>query len=132
MSKLLQKLQDHTRSGVYRTTRTDEIQDSVRGSDVRVAHVALSGPEAIYSAFASALGMSAFEGRGVTVEELLSSLPGEAHVLLIAHGAQHVAGLKDVLWGVARQRANLRQTSFFAVFIDPTRSMPLPDLFRGA
>ena len=132
MSKLLQKLQDHTRSGVYRTTRTDEIHDSVRGSEVCVTQVALSRPEAFYADFAHALRMSASERRGATVRELLCSIPGKARVFLIVHGAEHVAGLRDVLWDVALHRATIQQASFFAVFVDPPRCMPLPDLFRGA
>ena len=43
MSKLLQRLSDASRSGVYRTSRTDEILDATRGSALHVARIDLGG-----------------------------------------------------------------------------------------
>ena len=46
MSKLLQRLSDASRSGVYRTSRTDEILDATRGSALHVARIDLAGAAA--------------------------------------------------------------------------------------
>ena len=39
MSKLLQRLEDPSRSGVYRTSRADVVADAVRGSRLNFAHL---------------------------------------------------------------------------------------------
>ena len=43
MSKLLQRLSDAAKSGVYRTSRIDEILAATRGSALHVARIDLAG-----------------------------------------------------------------------------------------
>ena len=42
MSKLLQRLSDASKSGVYRTSRSDEILAAARGSTLHVARIDLA------------------------------------------------------------------------------------------
>ena len=54
MSKLLERLRDPARSGVYRVTRADEVLDALRGSGLALARVDLREP--VFDAFSRALG----------------------------------------------------------------------------
>jgi hypothetical protein len=63
MSKLLRRLSDASKSGVYRTARADEILDATQGSTLRVVRIGLAGApgkEALMACVARALG---FPGR---------------------------------------------------------------------
>lgn len=131
MSKLLEKMRDPSRSGVYRATRDREILDASRGSEVRVSRIALTSSDRAIADFASALGFRA-ERDSHRLEADLASMNGGSDVLVIENGDGHVVRLRDMLWSVARRRSGQLDAPFFAVFIDPARMMPLPDLFRGA
>jgi hypothetical protein len=65
------------------------------------------------------------------LEDSLSDLPDQGYVLLF-EGAQpgdELGVLIDVLRSSAEWWTG-RGKPFFAVFVDPARALPLPDLFR--
>ena len=140
MGKLTERLLDPSRSGVYRASRTEEIEDAVRGTDLRLARVSLAGArdkETLLDAFSAALGFPDWFGRNWdALEDCLADLswrPGAGHVVLIERSealAQDERGiLTDVLRASAESWAG-RKRSFFAVFVDPAKASALPELFR--
>lgn len=136
MSKLLQRLQDPSRSGAYRTTGTDAILDAVRGSKLSVVSISLKGDKpAILRSIARALGFPQwFGGNWDALEDCLTDLSwreADGHVLLFddASPSDDLGILVDVLASSAEFWA-ARGKSFFAVFVDPQRSLGLADLFR--
>jgi hypothetical protein len=140
MGKLTRRLTDAARSGVYRSLRSDEIVDTVRGTRLDLARVDLGGApdkQALLERLALALGFPAwFGGNWDALEDCLSDLSwraGDGHVLLIeGHGelpADDLGVLFDVLAAAAGFWAG-RGRPFFAVFIDPAHLLALPELFR--
>jgi len=140
MSKLLQRLTDAAKSGVYRSARADAIVDAARGSDLQVARIDLAGAmdkEVLIGRIATALSFpSWFGGNWDALEDCLSDLswlsPG-GHVLII-EGAQHVppverGTLVDILASAAASWAE-RKRPFFAVFVGEADS--LPSLYRDS
>src|SRR3990172_7028211 len=94
MSKLLQRLSDPSRSGVYRTSRTDEILDAAHGSALRIVRIDLagaSGKEALMERVARALAFPQwFGGNWDALEDCLTDLSWASaggHVLLIEGAA---------------------------------------------
>lgn len=142
MSKLLQRLSDASRSGVYRASRSDEILDATQGSDLRVARVDLagaSGKEALMQRVARALEFPQwFGGNWDALEDCLTDLAWSkagGHVLLI-EGAGGLPGddggiFIDILTSAAAWWAE-RRRPFFAVFVGDPLALPaqLPDLYR--
>lgn len=139
MSKLLQRLSDASRSGVYRTPRTDEILDATRDSALRVSQIGLAGAAgkaALMERVARALEFPRwFGGNWDALEDCLADLSwskSAGHVLLIDGAAGLPADergiLVDILASVAASWAE-RKRPFFAVFVDgpPT----LPELYRS-
>ncbi len=140
MGKLTERLLDASRSGVYRASRTEEIEDAVRGTDLRLARISLAGArdkETVLDALSLALGFPDWFGRNWdALEDCLADLswrPAAGHVLLLerfeALGQDERGILTDVLRASAQSWAG-RGHSFFAVFVDPGRSSALPELFR--
>jgi hypothetical protein len=132
MGKLLQRLLDASRSGVYRAGRADEIVDAASGSKLRLARIAYAEKAALLKAIAAALEFPHwFGGNWDALEDCLSDLPGAGHVLLFEHPQRgdDLGVLIDVLRSSAEHWA-ARGKPFFAVFIDPGRALPLPELFR--
>jgi len=139
MSKLLQRLSDAARSGVYRASRTDEILDATRGSALRVSRIGLGGAAdkaALMERFARALEFPRwFGGNWDALEDCLTDLSWSSaagHVLLI-EGAGDLPGdergiLVDILVSAAASWAE-RKRPFFAVFLDDSPS--LPDLYKS-
>ena len=139
MSKLLQRLSDASRSGVYRAPRTDDVLDAARGSALRVARVDLAGAagkEALLERIARALEFPPwFGGNWDALEDCLTDLSwsgAAGHVLLI-EGAGAVPGdergiLADVLAAAAASWAE-RKRPFFAVFVEG--SPALPELYKS-
>src|SRR5260221_7860156 len=78
MSKLLQRLSDASKSGVYRTSRADEILDAARGSALQVARIELAGvtgKEALMTRIAQGLAFPRwFGGNWDALEDCLSDL----------------------------------------------------------
>ena len=139
MSKLLQRLSDAGKSGVYRAARADEILDAARGSALQVARIGLAkvhGRDALMERVARSLAFpSWFGGNWDALEDCLTDLSWSSaagHVLLF-EGAGELPGdeggiLVDVLasaaaWWVDRKRP------FFAVFVGG--AAPLPELYKS-
>ena len=137
MSKLLQRLQDPTRSGVYRARRPDEILEATRGSKLNVTRIVLPDGKSPLQSIAGALAFPDWFGQNWdALEDCLSDLSwrkAQGHVLMFEHAAagDDLGILLDVLASSAESWAE-RGKPFFAVFIDPQRSLELPPLYRGA
>ena len=142
MSKLLQRLSDASKSGVYRTTRSDEILDAARGSTLRVARIDLAGAtgkEALMERVARAMEFPRwFGGNWDALEDCLSDLSwppvsqAGGHVLLIEGAANLAADDRGILLDVLASAAASwveRKRAFFAVLLDgpPT----LPELYKS-
>jgi len=144
MSKLLARLQDATRSGVYRVPQVDEILDAVRGTVVdlvRIDLAAVSDKEQLLEQLASALAFPQWFGRNWdALEDCLGDLAwraGDDHVLLI-EGFEHLRARRPddfgVLLDILASSAQFwleRGRPFFVAFVDRTNTLALPDLFRG-
>ena len=138
MSKLLERLQDASRSGVYRASGDEAIRDATRGSRLDLATISLSGgKEAQLQRIAAALGFPDWFGQNWdALEDCLTDLSwreAEGYVLLFSGFTRNdeLGILLDVLASSAESWAE-RRKPFFAVFIDPRRSLQLPPLFREA
>ena len=137
MGKLLERLQDASRSGVYRVARADEIVDAVRGSELSVKKVRYADKQSLLNNIAAALRFPEWFGANWdALEDCLSDLswhPAAGHVLIFENAKEgdELGVLIDVLRSSAEFRAG-RGKPFFAVFVDPARKLPLPELFRQA
>lgn len=133
MGKLLQRLKDPARSGVYRAARADEIVEATRDSGLQVARIAGSDKMSLLENIAKALAFPDWFGRNWdALEDCLTDLSWNeaAGYVLIFEDARN-----DVMTDILASAAEFwrgRGKPFFAVFIDPARKMPLPDLFREA
>jgi hypothetical protein len=137
VGKLLQRLQDATRSGVYRTAGRREIDDAVRGSGLAPIGIDLRQP--LFDAFSRALGFPDWFGRNWdALEDCLCDLSwrdAEAHVLLIEGHEALAPDERGILLDVLAAAAEFwtgEGKPFFAVFIDPAGALDLPALFREA
>ncbi len=139
MGKLLQRLSDAAKSGVYRASRVDEILDATKGSALQVARIDLAGAagkEVLMERVARALGFPPwFGGNWDALEDCLCDLSWSTavgHVLLIEGGAD-VGGdergnLIDILASAAAWWAD-RKRPFFAVFVNGSPN--LPELYKS-
>jgi len=136
--KLLLRLRDASRSGVYRAAHADDIVEAARGSGLRVTRVGLqrvAGKAALLERVAQALEFpSWFGGNWDALEDCLTDLAwtnAEGHVLLIERAAAVPADdlgvFADVLAAAAAHWAE-RGRPFFAVFIGSAAA--LPPLYR--
>jgi len=140
MTKLIQRLQDAAKSGVYRTSRVDPVADAVRGSQLSFARIPLQDvteKTALLRRIAAQLGFPAGFGENWdALEDCLTDLSwrqAQGHVLVL-EGFQflpeeELGVLIDVLIKAAEFWAG-QGKPFFAVFIDPERLLGLADLFR--
>ena len=136
MGKLLQRLRDASRSGVYRSERRDAIAEAVQGSALDMVDIHLE-KQNLFEIFATALAFPEWFGRNWdALEDCLGDLswrPAEGHVLMVQNHDRlpkdELGVLLDVLASSAEYWA-ARGKPFFAVFIDPRRSLELPDLYR--
>ena len=131
MGKLILRLQDPSRSGVYRTARADEVVDAVRGSKLRLAKIPYGEKQRLLKNIAAALNFPDWFGENWdALEDCLTDLDGEGYVLLFegAKPGDDLGVLIDVLRTSAEHWAG-RGKPFFAVFIDPARRLQLADLF---
>jgi len=126
-AKLLLRLRDAARSGVYRAARADDIVEAARGSGLRVTRITLEGAHAkaaLLERVAGALEFPQwFGGNWDALEDCLTDLSwtkAEGHVLLIENAAVLPADdqgvFADVLAAAAAYWAE-RGRPFFAVFI---------------
>jgi hypothetical protein len=134
MGKLIDRLKDPTRSGVYRVARADEVLDAVRGSGLRVARIPLAGAgdkaELLVRVARGLQFPDWFGGNWDALEDCLTDLSwlqAEGHVLLFdaAGGltADDFGVFADVLSSCAQYWAG-RGRPFFAVFVQGPASMP--------
>jgi hypothetical protein len=140
MSKLLQRLSDARKSGVYRASRVDSIEDSLRGSKLSFGRIPLHDAKdksALLGRIAARLGFPAWFGQNWdALEDCLTDLSwrdGEGHVLVFEGfqflPADELGQLIDVMIGVV-EFWSAQGKPFFAVFIDPDRRLMLADLYR--
>jgi len=140
MSKLLQRLSDATKSGVYRAPHARDIEQAARGSALAVVRIPLAGASAkgaVLERIAAALTFPDwFGGNWDALEDCLGDLswmPASGHVLLFEDSAQVARDergiLVDILASTAAERS-ARGRPFFAVFLgdDPA----LPALYRAS
>jgi Barstar (barnase inhibitor) len=134
MGKLIDRLQDASRSGVYRAGRADELLEAVRGSKLVLAKIRFDAKEQLLKNIAAALQFPGWFGQNWDALEDsltdLSWLGAGGHVLLFENPrpGDDLGVLMDVLRSSAEWWAG-RGKPFFAVFIDPARALPLPSLF---
>jgi RNAse (barnase) inhibitor barstar len=135
MGKLLDRLKDASRSGVYRTGRADEILDAAGGSPLGIATIDLRKP--VFEAFATALEFPDWFGENWdALEDCLTDLSwrkAQGHVLVIEKHEKLAKDELGVLTDVLRSAAEFwaeRGKPFFAVFVDRQRKLKLPDLYR--
>ena len=141
MSKLMQRLTDASRSGVYHARDDDDVLDATRGSTLDVARIDLAPAttkQALLDAMACALGFPAwFGGNWDALEDSLCDLSwrkGSGHVIVIAQAAKlphdDLGVLRDILATCAEFWAG-RNRPFFAIFVGADNPLRLPALFRG-
>jgi hypothetical protein len=137
MGKLIGRLQDASRSGVYRSARADEILDAAKGSSLFVARIRVAAKDELLKSIAAALAFPDwFGGNWDALEDCLSDLswrPAAGYVLIFdeATAGDDLGVLIDVL-GAAASSWAARGKPFFAVLIDATGRLALPPLFRQA
>ena len=135
MSKLLERLRDPARSGVYRTRAADAIVEAARGSELDV--VGIDARENLFDSMARALGFPDWFGRNWdALEDVLGDLSwrkGDGHVLVFNRypAGEELGILLDVLRTCAEYWAG-RGKPFFGVLVDPEKKLALPDLYREA
>ena len=135
MGKLLERLQDASRSGVYRATRAEEIADAVSGSKHCIVRIKFAERDELLRNIAAALDFPDWFGANWdALEDCLADLSwrrAAGYVLLFSEvkPGDDLGVLIDVLRSSAESWAG-RGKPFFAVFIDPARVLPLPDLFK--
>lgn len=137
MGKLLERLKDPVRSGVYRVERVDEVLDATKGSKLQLARISHAEKSELMKNIANALEFSDWFGHNWdALEDCLTDLSwrdASGYVLLFenAKRGDELGVLIDILRSSAEWWAG-RGKPFFAVFVDPTRSLDLPELFRKA
>jgi RNAse (barnase) inhibitor barstar len=134
MGKLIERLLDASRSGVYRSPRAEPIMDAVRGSALSLVKIRAQGKEALLKDIAAALDFPDWFGQNWdALEDCLTDLSwrnATGHVLVFEkpQPGDDLGVLIDVLQSVAEYWAR-RGKPFFAVFIDASRALALPDLY---
>jgi RNAse (barnase) inhibitor barstar len=137
MAKLLERLQDPAKSGVYRTSRVHVLEDAVRGSRLSYARIVISAKDSLFQDMARALAFPDwFGGNWDALEDCLTDFSWrEAHGYVLAiEGFRtlpdaELGEMIDVLISAAEFWAG-QHKPFFAVLIDPERTLGLLELFR--
>jgi Barstar (barnase inhibitor) len=133
--KLIQRLKDPSRSGVYRVARADEVMDAVKGSSLLPVRVAFSDKAQLLKNLAVAFGFPDWFGHNWdALEDCLTDLSwrdASAHVLLIENPkpGDDLGVLVDILRSSA-ESWGARGKPFFAIFVDPGHTLSLPALLR--
>ena len=133
--KLIQRLQDPSRSGVYRVSRVDEVADALKGSNLSLVRVPFADKVQLLKNMASALGFPDWFGHNWdALEDCLTDLswrdaPGTVLLIESPRPGDELGVLVDILRSSAESWAG-RGKPFFALFVDPQRALPLPELFR--
>jgi hypothetical protein len=133
MGKLLQRLQDASRSGVYRVRGDAEVLEVLQGSASRISLKGAGSKEQLLERIAQALKFPDWFGRNWdALEDCLTEVRG----CLLFYDYQGIeaddlAVLLDVLASSAEFWADQGEP-FFAIFVDPAGELDLDDLFREA
>jgi hypothetical protein len=140
MSKLLQRLSDAAKSGVYRAPHGRDVSHALRGSALRLARIDLdgvAGRDGLLAGVAAALDFPDwFGGNWDALEDCLADLSwskAAGHVLLFERAAGLPADERGVLVDVLASAAaswKERGRPFFAVFLDGAGT--LPELYKAA
>ena len=132
MSKLLERLRDPARSGVYRVAKPDAVEEVMPSA----ARIDLKGGDAL-RAIARALQFPDwFGGNWDALEDCLADLswrPAGGQVLIFRNWQELPADDLGVLTDVLRSSAEFwsgRGRPFFAVLVDPDAKLALPALHR--
>src|SRR5947207_1463903 len=131
MSKLLERLRDPARSGVYRTSDAKAILEATRGGGLDVVTIDMD-PADLFSGIARALDFPDWFGANWdALADCLGDLSwrgGAGHVLMFARYPDGDARgiLLDVLRSSAEYRA-ARGKPFFDVYLVPVKKLVLPD-----
>lgn len=136
VSKLLERLSDPKKSGVYRVSSDLDIRDALAGTRHDLAAVPLgAGKAAMMADIAKALGFPGwFGGNWDALEDCLTDLSWrgkEARIFVFTGAApgDEFGILRDVLASAAEHWAG-RGEAFFAVFVDPAGELGLPLLYK--
>lgn len=136
MSKLLQRLSDPDRSGVYRVAHERDIRDSLSGSAHDLLVIDLeAGKAQMLSAIAKALDFPAwYGGNWDALEDCLTDLSWRKYVPRVVvfplwKDSGDLNTLRDVL-AAAAEFWRGRRCPFFAVFVDPNGALELPALYK--
>lgn len=136
MGKLLERLKDASRSGVYRVRSDAPVLDALREGSLSPAKILLEGAATkadLLQRMACTLKFPEwFGGNWDALEDCLTEVRG----YLLLYGYQGIAAddlgvLIDVLASSAEFRAEHGEP-FFAIFVDPDGSLHIDDLFREA
>ena len=137
MNKLLQRLQDAAKSGVYRTASDAGLRDAAEAGALALVRIALGPKATLMRNVAAALEVPAgFGANWDALEDSLSDLSwssASSHVLVFENPDAMPQGDRDVLLDVLQSVAEFwagEGRPFFAVFVDPQRRLPLPELHR--
>ena len=136
MSKLLERLRDATRSGVYRASDAHPIEDATRASGLDVVTIDTDERD-LFAALARALAFPSWFGANWdALEDSLGDLSwrsGDGYVLVFRSypEGETLEKLIEVLRSSAEYWASQRKP-FFAVLVDPAKRLELPELYRGA
>jgi hypothetical protein len=135
MGKLALRLSDASRSGVYRVSGRDETIEAAREAGLRLAAVAFGAKATLLKGIAEALAFPDWFGENWdALEDCLTDLswrdaPGYVLLIESPRPGDDLGVLVDILRSSAEFWAG-RGKPFFALFVDPGRALPLPDLFR--
>ena len=141
MSKLLERLSDPAKSGVYRVAGEQDLREVLSGARRDLASVPLvPGKGPMLAAISVALAFPDwFGGNWDALEDCLCDLAWRAgddgHVLLFSGAAAIAADDLGVLVQVLEAAAGFwreRGRPFFAVFVDPAGQLALAALYREA
>jgi hypothetical protein len=136
MGKLMQRLGDASRSGVYRAGAAKAVLDAGAEGGLDVVRIEAAGD--VLARIAEHLDFPGWFGRNWdALADCLGDLSwragGAGHLIVFDTypGGRDLALLLDVLSSTAEYWSQ-RGRPFYAVFIDPARVLPIPDLYRGA
>lgn len=135
MSKLLERLSDPAKSGVYRASHDGDIRDALSAGGHDLATVTLApGKDAMLASIAASLDFPGwFGGNWDALEDCFTDLSwrkGDKHVFLFLHpsAGDDLGILLDVLASAAEFWRE-RERVFFAVLVDPAHLLKVPDLY---
>lgn len=137
--KLLQRLQDPAKSGVYRAGSGAALQEAMREAPATLSfeRIGLNPKDRLMRDLAAALAFPDWFGANWdALEDFLCDLswrPARGHVLVFDNPGAMPGDDLGVLIDVLRSAAEFwtgQGRPFFAVFIDGERSLALPDLYR--